>query len=883
MRSRGHLKLAYDGIGDPMALSASDIGGVGESLSTSGRARSLVVCRESAKYGLGLLQGLIAQTLDATGRDLDSGDLMTGLGATVMADDFVPPDGVNVWRVHYGSTEARLISAGAEFYLYSLGSAAAKNSRGRNDFSMLLIGILNQLRPRVLRVATTSRLVRSMEHAPLVLDAIQQNVDELRAGQLTLHFTGPTKQIDAMVWQLLVTLAASERDLIVQRLFAGKVAAYKRGVWIHGPRSVPLGYRLDTERALVVDPEQKDLLIAVLSVLADTSVSATLAQRRIVDLGLAARRAEMWDAVDAEQRLSNDRSPHLLGKRLLRWADLYRHGSVQVELPCPFPGLSEYQGLPVVTGGRSVPGRRADEPDGSVVLTYEPGRPDIDPALIDQAVAGRRQARTRNGGAAAHHRVAPLNGWSWTEGGRQYRLRGERRDTYDLRARAAGNESAAWTTGSTVDGRRMATISRTALHHSIYSTLTRALSDGLPAVRLDGMDALRVLDDSLISDRNAARAERLRAELGNHQQVAQRLARRLGTEEDDGVASAIRDQLKRTQAAIEVTRRQLDEVETLVPVGDELSDFTSETDFLLLGLSCLVGDAATVTQDKAAALATLFHQPRIVVEGRRAHWSLYLLVPAEGEVVRLGPLSGSVAVAGRAKSPAELRDSGHLPGGGLVRRDLRTRLEERGWPKNLASCAASSPGSLIARVILDQDVPHLDGPDGFDAGAFLEHVRTVWVDGAPWDGRVYLRTHPKRQVLTDLVAALSGQASVAQVRAVAAELGLGETDPYRLTQPMANGSAKLWTPPVRRVGSWSTGTPRTETFMDSRRCPSCGSPATGVTRTLEVPGDLLCRVCLVSPLDPLDRPLVFPYLYRDLALPATTFPRDLLARCRAVV
>lgn len=187
-----------------------------------------------------------------------------------------------------------------------------------------------------------------------------------------------------------------------------------------------------------------------------------------------------------------------------------------------------------------------------------------------------------------------------------------------------------------------------------------------------------------------------------------------------------------------------------------------------------------------------------------------------------------------------------------------------------------APGPHLVAALLGEDVRWPDCEPGFDHLGFAAHLRETWTALQAWSGGVYAHTAPKRQILADLVAALGGHASLAQLHHVVADVGLKPTDLYPMTLPRpSNGGQPPWPPTVDRVGTWSAGTLAEHSHLTSPRCPRCGQPATAVVRVPEVPTALLCRGCRVMPGHP---DLVFPPLYLDLALPPITIPDDLVHR-----
>ena len=77
----------------------------------------------------------------------------------------------------------------------------------------------------------------------------------------------------------------------------------------------------------------------------------------------------------------------------------------------------------------------------------------------------------------------------------------------------------------------------------------------------------------------------------------------------------------------------------------------------------------------------------LVVEPPVVRWSLCLLLPADGRVVRLGPFEGSVAARGRVRTQAESRFQDAETADAVSRRHLRSDLVAAGVPSALAGAA----------------------------------------------------------------------------------------------------------------------------------------------------------------------------------------------------
>jgi hypothetical protein len=387
------------------------------------RARQLAACRESHEFDHVLMAGMVQQTLHYL-PDSPGVRLARELELRPMQPDFRHPR-VNRVEIREGRASAVLFEIDGDYYLYSMTSAAKSNARGENHWTNICAEVICAVRPIEVYVASASRLVRSFEHSATLLSAISKNVDVVHAGDTAMRMRGRGADMGQMMWAMLATIAASERNLIVQRLTAGVVAKYRRGEWVKGAGAVPLGYALDpATRRLGVDPGQLAALQTAWTLMADPRGSAWQVLQRLSDLGVSSPLAKsrygegstVGDLKDAETYLA----------QLRRWSHVYLTGRHTTRWTNPFEGAPHIAGMPVYPTA---------DGKGELRFEYDFGRPDLDPALI-QAGLDARKARVGDPvtGGAARQRVAPLNGIRWLQHGLEFWLTSTR-DIYELRAR----------------------------------------------------------------------------------------------------------------------------------------------------------------------------------------------------------------------------------------------------------------------------------------------------------------------------------------------------------------------------------------------------------------------------------------------------------------
>lgn len=392
------------------------------------RVPHLTVCRESNEYDHILLQGLVQQTL-AFNAGRPATERARDLGIRPLLDP--AGCGVAVAPLTCGRAKGVLFEVDGDYFLYAMTSAAKSNDKGENDWTHLVVGAMQALRPEILQVASLSRLVRSFDHSALLLHAVSRHVDEVRAGGTVMRMRGEGSETGHLLWSMLSMVAASERTLIQQRLTAGVVAKYRRGEWVMGKGAVPLGFRLDPEsKSLVPDPGQAEALRMAFIWLADPQLTKWEIVRRLGDLGVTTDRLRKSNP---DATVADFRSPEMYVNQLLRWAPLYRNGTWVTHWPNPFEGALHIAGMPVVR----------DNGREELHFAYDFGRPDVDPSFIDAALSVRSFRTTaRETGGASHKRAPAFSCTTWVQDGISYWLEPSSDATYELRVRAAGEVTA---------------------------------------------------------------------------------------------------------------------------------------------------------------------------------------------------------------------------------------------------------------------------------------------------------------------------------------------------------------------------------------------------------------------------------------------------------
>jgi hypothetical protein len=427
--------------------------------------------------------------------------------------------------------------------------------------------------------------------------------------------------------------------------------------------------------------------------------------------------------------------------------------------------------------------------------------------------------------------------------------------------------SSPWHTGGSANGFKLGVVNRIELHRAIVEASAEAFAKGANAVGLDGLAALDAKGRLVLMDRSQARRNNLTARLADERRTAKRYRVLAAEEEDEDLAKDYgADAREHTVEArsLEAEIVRLESGRDQVRLADH---FEGEVEYLLAGLSSLLDPSGTVDRDVASALDKVLDGLELrELDDDRLEFSLHWLVPAGGTVVRFGPVTGTIARRGRILTPAERAT---IYGGGVerrARRELIHRLQEAGFPDNVARAVSICPFPELAQALLGQEPRWVDVSAEFDHLAFNEYLRTQYKVLTRWAKGVYCQTNRKRQFLADVVAAFGGAARVDQLRVVTRALGIKDTDLLPLTLPREKNGAPVWEPSVRRLGEWSPATTVEANWVESHMCGICRKPATAVIRVPEIPGSVLCRMCRRSPFVP---EIEFPWRYVDLALPET--------------
>jgi hypothetical protein len=448
------------------------------------RVSVLFTVRESDENDRSLFAGMAEQTLIPYRQDPWIAALLVVGLAPLDADESFwlrveMPEGVRmvevaVTRLRLHGTTVLRFQTGPYVHLWAMSSAAKENVDGDNSFTELWVAQVRELMPQVIATASITRLVRSVAEGGLVTNVVSKYVDQLWFGGYHLiELTGPSAQWGLQAFSQMASGAAAERDAIVARTVTGRMGRARGGLWPYGKSHVPFGYAFDERaRCLLPDPSLRERVRAMLEILGNQDSAPSVLIDRLAELQIPNRRQSNPGLLAYSTAARTN--PRSVIDSLLGWASLWVTGQVLYAFACPYRGVKELNGAPVVTS----PDRPQDHGEMQVLLT--PGvpeggwaEPDVLHAFAQAALArkaalsGRARAglnrplhqsiaeraldvelllvarnygrKTRGDGGVVRKRgtvgVAPFSGFSWSDERGLYEIK-VAKSTYKLERRA---------------------------------------------------------------------------------------------------------------------------------------------------------------------------------------------------------------------------------------------------------------------------------------------------------------------------------------------------------------------------------------------------------------------------------------------------------------
>jgi len=777
----------------------------------------LVVMRESDRYDHLLMEGMIQQTLAKVTHLPGAAEL-----AEAGMEAFHHPERWGGTSRRVGESRMVMIERDGVLYLYSMGTAASNDLPDTNAFISELVSVVETYRPAETWVVAFTRLLRWANYVGELLRVFSEHTAWLHC-EAEIRVATPEGR---MLFQVLAMIAATERDYIVRRHTAGRVAQWRRGEWI--PNAYPPGYRLDGRRLVLDDSAISDVQ-SMLRILADTSLSPSACAARIGGLGISTPMITRLHGDGAT--IADARNPSDVIETLVGWVDLYATGRYELLWPNPFPGVTDIAGVAV----EDLDGY----PFGALRLACDVELPDRGWADEDALEAIRSRAvQPSSTGGASHRLTSPLAGlFQFTESGFEHSIASVK-GLYRLlrRPHLEGRRFRGWRAEAADDVEWVASVSRSEWHRSIVDAVIAALEAGLPA----HLDAQRFQPTGPLPrlDARQARIRALRRQLEDTTADLARARRNAQLANDDDAAALFVEDVKRHHAERSQLERQLATLEGDLGEPELEQSFETIAELVAYALAALANIDRTADAALRDALRTVISRERWEVHGDEVRWELYIELPhADGTVV-LGPVTGTVA---NRRSPRNV--TGRT---GPTRKETVQRLVSLGLGRpasiNVAACSEQELADTIEAHLAEKPTP-----PGVDEG-WARHVAAVYT--APdfqWSrGRWQLEDEVRRAAIAVLVDA-GGQ--MARSELVAAGISANQLRHLSRETP----DAPSGDPVLRRL---SRGRDPMYALLE---CPHCGGWASHSIVTPETRPGVLCPACWRTP-EPASP--VFPGWYR---------------------
>lgn len=771
---------------------------------------------------------------------------------------------------------------------YHLGSAAhIDDDQDLNFFTRQLLGILKEPSIRELYAFAVNRVVRDEPNGNDLGKVFRNRLIKISVEGQEFDFSQPYAM---MLWSLAVILAAQERNGIVERNRLGRVAAARRKYWPHGPKAIPLGYRLEGHTLVPVE-EERDRVRRVLDLLADPDLSTRqfverLGMMRVTRPGVKERYGE-------HATVAVVRHPKDIHQSFLNMMSLYETGVYEMPLPNPTKGAKVFGGLAV---------HRSDDSDpmdyGFVVLRYDFGLPEGGwaPPQVFEAIRAKQQAnrafvngnrQRRAFGGRPPYEVDGVVYQFESSGMDRYRLcrlegsdllvPDESRRNVRPNLRITSKES-------------IATVDAEEFHRVLISTIVETLS----TIGSEGelrANTLKAVVDPMTS---------LRLTIEFHQRRAERAREEALRTDDAATAAAFRREAETEERAISDLRVRAADAPVTSQIADHVKVDVGQ--FVTLLAKVMKSDLK-VPGVVATAIQRLIPELRIHPTGERGvlAWAATVTLPTEsGGALALRPIRGRVACnvvrratrrdgsvdptalaafargetleaiaaefqVSRATAWQRVRSGlreGGLPEAALSRlvrapvRELRMLLGALAL-KNLGGSVEAVRGDsgMLTELLVSGDVVPAGADPAWAAATVALYFSELSVRTS-WEAR-----DPIGQTAVDFVVSRGGRCTVEEL--------LGHIGPLALDASVAISRV------LGRLGRYPSAVLESALPLDRDHdgrlyreetirlvaCPHCGEPLTLVVRAAEVPSHMLCVHCRRSP--SAEYPFPLGYFERD--------------------
>lgn len=784
-----------------------------------GRIENMVVIRESDRNDRLLMQGMIEQTLRKASSVPEAAEMLKA-GLRVLDQ----PSTYGGHTITSPGSRTVVAERGSTVFVYSMGSAATTNESGENAFVKVLIDQLRRYRPRHLWAAEVSRLLRAYRFSGELFSAARECVDIIHA-ETDMDLNTPAGQL---LWSTFSTLASTERDNILRRTLIGLIHQWRRGEWIID--AIPPGYR-KVDGYLEVDPSAVEVVRKAIPIITDPTLTAEQKCERLGQIGLT--RPTIQKLHGAKATYADVLNPGSAIASLARWLPAWESGIYVVRRMNPFPRLESLVDMPV---HQPADDEKAGYPHGFFEFRYELPLPPGGWAAPDVFAQGRDQrVRTRRilAGGKAHRLVKPLASvFQWTDTVENAVFASKANYAWYQRPTDPKRVYRGWFgKDNRVVGDRVAVVPAAELHRSIAHGVADAIGKGCPAELLES-DPIAVYgqfwENPLIGS-TASRLRALRTQLAEATEAGRRARRNANRTDDEILVSAFLDDAKaylRKAKRLEAEIAELEEARRNPVLGSRIETVGALAAQALAKLSMVENSAPGEIR---SALATIFRDARLSLDGDDVVWTLYVHLPTASGRLRLGPISGKVP----NKKPSPSVAPKH-PLEGLI-------------ATKAMALVRLMPAQVRER--LTEAVLGLHG--GEDVDSFGRHLAQTYThSGFNWKSSQWSLDPAPRQRVVDFVLANGGRMSVSTLQASA--IRSHRYDLYSIDDGRV-GSAVL-----RRAGRWRKGTATPDRRLEVIKCPHCDGYASVVVLVPEVPTGVICPDCRRMPIH--GSP-VFPELY----------------------
>lgn len=862
---------------------------------TPKKVEHVIVVRESDIANMILMENMLAKTLATVGGIAGVREARV-LGLAPLRH----PE-------RYGAEERRttnhrmvLFNLEGTLFLYAMGSAAKEDPETlMNDFAAFLIEVLDQFAPENVHMAGISRLLRSTSLVGKFQESLKRNGVILHADNSIMNLR---EQSGEMMFAITANFAAFERDQIVMRTTAGRVAAAEAGRPLFRVSDLPLGYQLQADGRIGPDPRLKPEVDALLRVLSMDELTSRQKAQLLSDAGIRMPRGYGLDGSDDP---GDSRDPKSVIRGMRKWLPLYETGVYTQHLANPFLGATRIGTATVV--------RENPKDAGTIEVPNRWGLPEggwTTPQVLAAARASvdaytdRRAARAGSG-AHGHRRRKPLLGLArWEDDGQEWLLDSHNKADYRLRRRACQDRTSrsGWTE-VTIDGDLVARIPAAALHTSIADAVTGALAGGVPAQRLQGTFIAAAAGRML----NMIRPENITA--GLRSQIAEKKARAARCRKMAATLDSPEDAQPWFDDAVEASRQvrslqaELDELDCQQQGPSAALVDPMEVDALMCAHAMATLKRIDTDADRqvADALGRLLRNVRFAQCGDGyVQWSLELALPTEHGGVLFGPITGKVkertrfrptpssclTTEPRRRKALDILATGEnmpavvaaIPDWSFVtaRNNMSQYLLGRGLPRVSFTALQSCPINELRQIVFSsvQRHPHAD-PADLDR---IAHEVTPGDLDPAWSRLVldsylfpeglgppgmWAAKSVAPQLILDLLLTAGGSMTIHDLgTALEGHWNRCEILELVMRDKIKGGRRqRTYTQPDQL---WQFNT-RGRLAPDSRLslipCPHCDGWASRIWRAAEVPRQLVCTTCRRMP-EP-DSP-TFPIAYLEL-------------------